>query len=158
MDYNKKTLKKYQTIKINSYIKINTFLLFFQSNKSKNISWKKNEQTLKKLKLTYYKTINKIVLRKFKNSIYKNFTTLISGVILLVTTTDKKRFEKFEKIKKTLQSNFSLISVKLNNKIYSVNELQKISYLSHTQNLFIFYQSLERFLKVNYVFCNKNSK
>ena len=158
MDYNKNTLKKYQTTKINSYIKINTFLLFFLTNKSKNISWKKNEQTLKKLKLTYYKTINKIVLRKFKNSIYKNFTTLISGVILLVTTTDKKRFEKFEKIKKTLQSNFSLISVKLNNKIYSVDELKKISYLSHTQNLFIFYQSLERFLKVNYVFCNKNSK
>lgn len=157
MDYNKKALKKYQTIKINSHVKTNTFLFFFLSNKSKNINWKKNEQMLKKLKLTYYKTINKIVLKELKNSIYKNFTPLISGVILLVTT-HSKQFEKFEQIKNTLQKDFSLVSLKLNNKIYSVNEVNQISRFSYNKSLFIFYQSLEKYSKINFIFCNKDSK
>ena len=157
MHYNKNTLRKYQAIKINSYIKTNTFLLFFLTNKSKNVSWRKNEQTLKKLKLTYYKTINKIVLKKFKDSIYKNFTALISGVILLITT-NSKQLKNFENIRKILQNNFSLISLKLNNKIYSVNEVTKISVFSYKKNLFGFYQSLEKYLKINHIFCNRNSK
>lgn len=157
MDYENKTFKKYQTIKTNSYIKTNTFLFFFLSNKSKNNNWKKKEQTLKKLKLTYFKTTNKIVLKQFKNSIFKNFIALICGIILLITT-HSKQFEKFENIKNILQKDFSLVSLKLNNKIYSVNEISKISFLSYKKNLFVFYQNLNKYSKINYVFCSKISK
>ena len=158
MDHNKKTLKKYQTMKINLQIKTNTILFFFLSSKSKSIHWRENEQVLKNLKLTYYKTINKIALKKFKESIYKNFTVLISGLILLITT-NSKRLEKFERIKNLLQKSFSLISLKLNNKMYSINEINQIPYFSYRKNLFVFYKYLERHTKINYIFFyNKNSK
>ena len=66
------------------------FLFFFQSNKSKSIIWKKNEQTLTRLELSYYKLINKIVLKTLKTSIFKNFTPMICGVILLIKSNTKQ--------------------------------------------------------------------
>jgi len=157
MDYNKKTLKKYQTIKINSYIKTNKFLFFFLSNKSTNINWKKNEQILKKLNLTYYKTINKIILRKFKTSVYKNFTALISGIVLLIASS-LKQSKRVERIETILHKNFNLLGLKLNNKIYSVNEIKTISDFSYKKILFVFYRFLEKYSKISNSFCNKNSK
>jgi len=147
---NTNLFKIYRTFKFNTYIKKNAFLFFFQSNKSNSVIWKKNEQKLTKLKLVYYKLINKIVLKTFKNSIYKNFTPLICGVILLLKS-NTKQIKNYKIIEKTLTNNFSLLCVKLNNKIYSVNEIKNLQSVSYQKNMFFLFQTLEKYSKIIYI-------
>lgn len=154
---NTNLFKKYRTLKINTYIKTNAFLFFFQSNKSNHIIWKKNEQKLTRLELVYYKLINKIVLKTFKNSVYKNFIPLICGVVLLIKS-NTKQIKDYKTIKKALISNFSLLCLKLNNKIYSVNEIKNFQSFSYKKNMFFLYQTLEKYSKISYTINNKKSK
>lgn len=108
--------------------------------------------------MVYYKIINKIILKRFKNSIYKNFDALIGGVILIVAP-NTKQLEQFKNIKNTLQINFRLLCLKLNNKIYSINEIKTFSDFSYKKNIFFLYQSLEKYSKISYIInFNKKSK
>src|SRR5687767_1734501 len=145
MNNNRNLLKKYQTFKISHYIKTNPLLFFFQSNKSNSKVWEKNEQKLKKLKLVYYKIANKIILKTFDNSVYKNFTPLICGVILLLKPNTKKTIE-YEIIERTLKHNFSLLCMKLNQKMYSVYETKNVRSFSYKKNMFFLYQATEKYL------------
>ena len=144
------TFKKYQVLKIGSHIKTNTFLFFFLSNKSKSSGWKKIEQILKKLELVYCKIINKVLLKKLKNSIFRNFSVLIGGTILLLAPV-KKQLKQFKVIEKTLQFNFSLLCLKLNNKMYSINEVKKLYDFSYKKNVFFLQKSLEKYLKLSHI-------
>jgi hypothetical protein len=155
--HNNNLFKKYRTFKTNNYIRKNPFLFFFQSNKSKSIIWKKNEQILTKLKLVYYKLINKIALKTLKVSIYKNFTSLICGVILLVKS-NTKRIDSYKTIESLLIKDFSLLCVKLNNKFYSINEMKNFQSFSYKKNIFFLYQMLEKYAKISCIINNKNKK
>ena len=149
--------KKYRTFKTNNYIKKNPFLFFFQSNKSKSIVWKKKEQTLTKLELAYYKLINKIALKTLKTSIFKNFTPLICGVILLIKS-NTKQIKNFKIIEKSLINNFSLLCIKFNNKLYSINEIKNFQSFSYKKNMFFLYQTLEKYSKISYIIKNKDKE
>ena len=83
MDYN---LKNYQTLKTKKYLKKNSFFFIFQSSK---INYKEGiqiEQKIKTLKLKHYKVLNEISSKIIDNSIYKNHSKLISGLILFFKT------------------------------------------------------------------------
>lgn len=136
-------------------MKKNSLLLFFQSNKSESNVWKNNEQKLKKLKLVYVKLVNKIVVKMFKNSIYKNLASLISGVILATKFATNNKAKSFKSIKYALINNFTLLSVKLNNKFYSIKEIYNFSNLSYDKNVFFFYRVLEKNFKICCNFCKK---
>jgi|SRR6056300_112049 len=158
MDFN---LKNYQIFKLKKYLKKNDFFLVFHSSKLNSTKWIEMEQILKKLKLNYYKPLNGTALKTFKGSIYQNFSSIIAGFVLFVNSQYKTTQQNLPEVLKSLKPSFVLISVKLNNKIYSPAQLKGMQDLSYKKNMFNFYRSLDKHLKTTYVLTNKkedNSK
>nr|BBC77757.1 hypothetical protein [Nitzschia sp. NIES-3581] len=156
MDFNFKT---YQIVKLKKYFKTNNLFFLFHSAKLNLTKWSLIEQNLKKLKLNYYKPLNKTTVKTFKSSIYKNFDSNIVGFILFISPNYKTMELNLQSLIKSLKS-FSFVSLKLNNKIYSVSQLKGLNDLSYKKSAFNFYKVLDKQLKTSYVLTNKkkNSK
>ena len=58
-------------------------------------------------------------------------------------------------IKKDLKPSFKLISVKLNNKVYSESQLKGLNDFSYKKNVLNLYSSLDQHLKTSYVLTKK---
>ena len=157
MDFN---LKNYQIFKLKKYLKKNDFFFLFHSAKLSLNKWTSIEQNLKKLKLEYYKPLNRTTSKIFKSSIFENFSSIIGGFVLFVNSSNKNNELNLKHITKTLKPNFVLISVKLNNKIYSPAQLKGMKDLSYKKNVFNLHRSLNRYLKTSHVLTSKskNSK
>jgi hypothetical protein len=152
MDFNSKT---YQSIKLKKYFKKKSLFLLFNSTKSNSVKWTLIEQNLRKLKLDYNKFLNKITVRTLQNSVYKNFSSNIAGFILFVNLNCKTTELNLNSIFKVLKLSFILISIKLNNKIYSPVQLKGLSELSYNKSIFNFYKVLDKQLKTSYLLTNK---
>lgn len=155
MDFN---TKSYQIFKLKNYFKNNDFFLLFHSAKLNSVKWLNTEQNLKKLKLGYYKPLNKTSIKTFKNSIFKNFNSSIGGFILFVNSLSKNNSLNLQVITKNLKPSFAFIGIKLNNKIYSSSQLKGMKNLSYKQNVFVLHQVLDKYLKTSYNLTNKSSK
>lgn len=152
MDFNFKT---YQIIKLKKYFKKNGLFFLFHSAKLNLTKWTSTEQNLKKLNLNYYKPLNKTTVKTFKKSIYKNFSSNIAGFILLINSTYKTAELNLSSIIKSLKPSFTLVSVKLNNKVYSTTQLKGLHTLSYNKNIFNLYKVLDKQLKTSYILTNK---
>ena len=152
MDFNHKT---YQITKLKKYFKNNDFFLLFHSAKLNLTKWIATEQNLKKLKLEYHKPLNKTTVKTLENSIYKNFSANIAGFVMFINTTYKTTELNLPAIIKSLKPSFTLVSIKLNNKIYSTAQLKGLNDLSYKKTVFNLYQVLDRQLKISYVLTNK---
>jgi hypothetical protein len=149
MDLNSKT---YKIKKIKKYVKKNELFFFFNTTKLKKKDWTKVEQNLRRLKLNYYKVFNGTTLKTVKNSIYKNFFNIVCGVVLLIKPQFKFIIIEKKLLEKETRPLFTLLSVKLNNKIYSTQQIKKLDTFSYKQNLFNLNQSLNKILKATYIF------
>ena len=152
MEFNQKA---YQIIKLKKYFKNNDFFFLFHSVKLNLTKWIVTEQNLKKLKLDYYKPLNKVTIKTLENSIYKNFSSNVVGFILFLNTSYKTTELNLQSIIKNLKPSFTLISVKLNNKVYATSQLKGLKQLSYKKTVFGFYKVLDRQLKTSYVLTNK---
>ena len=152
MDFN---LKDYQILKLKKYFKKNSFFFLFQSAKLNLTQWTATEQELKKLKLNYYKTLNGTTLKTFEKSIYKNSSPTITNFVILIDSKFKTTEFDLERLKKDLKPSFSMISLKLNNKIYSPVQLKGVKSLSYKKNMFNLHRSLDQHLKTGYRLTNK---
>jgi hypothetical protein len=152
MDFN---LKDYQIFKLKKYFKNNDFFFLFHSAKLNLNQWTTTEQNLKKLKLNYYKTLNGTTLKTLKNSIYQNITPVISSFVIFINPKFKTTEFDLDSLTKNLKPSFSLISLKLNNKIYSPVQLKGVKSLSYKKNMFNLHKSLDRHLKTSYRVTNK---
>ena len=152
MDFN---LKNYQIFKLKKYFKNNGLFFLFQSAKLDSNQWIAVEQELKKLKLNYYKTLNGTTLKTFEKSIYKNSSPIITNFVIFINSKFKTTEIDLERLKKSLKPSFSLISLKLNNKIYSQTQLKGIKSLSYKKNMFNLHRSLDQHLKTSYRLTNK---
>lgn len=148
MDFNFKT---YKLIKLKKYFSKNSLFFLFDSVKLNKKNWTFNEQNLKKLKLRYYKPLNKITIKTFKSSIYKNFYFNLIGFIFFINPCYKKNELKLFSIIKFLKPSFILISVKLNNKIYSIAQIKRLDNLSYHKNVFSLYRIFNKQLKISYI-------
>ena len=148
MDFN---LKNYQIFKLKKYFKKNDFFFLFHSAKSNSVKWTSVEQNFKKSKLSYYKPLNGTTIKTLKNSIYRNFNALVNGLVLFINANYKTTILDYNSTLKNFKSSFSLISVKLNNKIYSPVQLRGMKKLSYKQNAFILHKTLLKHLKTSYV-------
>ena len=146
MDYN---LKKYKVLKFKNYLKNCSFLLIFHSSKISSKDYIKIEQTFKKLKLKNYKILNGISSKTLKNSIYIKYYNLISGLMLFIKPSFKSTSIKLIELKKDLK--FLLLTVKLNNKMYSVSQINSIKEFSYKKNIFDLYKLLAKTKKNSYV-------
>ena len=152
MDFNFKT---YQIAKLKKYLKDESLFLLFNSTKLSLTKWTFTEQNLKKLKLDYSKFLNKTTVKTFKNSIYKNFSSNIVGFILFVNSNQKHIELNLTSLAKILKSSFTLISIKLNNKIYSTSQIKGLSDLSYNKSVFNLYRVLDKQLKTTYLLTSK---
>ena len=147
MDY---SLKEYQILKTKKYFKNNNFFFIYHSSKVNSKEWIQIEQKFKKLKLKCYKILNGTAYRIMNNSIYKNYTKMISGLIVFVKTDFKSTEIDIKDLEKELKSLFVLISVKLNNNIYLTSQILKIKTFSYKQNIFNLYKTFEKSQKIAY--------
>jgi hypothetical protein len=152
MDFNFKT---YQIVKLKKYFKKNGLFFLFHSAKLNLTKWTLTEQNLKKLKLSYYKPLNKTTVKTFKSSIYKNFSSNIAGFILFINSSYKTTELNLASILKVLKPSFTLVSIKLNNKIYSTAQIKGLNDLSYDKSIFNLYKVLDKQLKTSYVLTNK---
>ena len=140
---------------LKKYFKNNNFFFLFHSAKLNLNQWTITEQNLKKLKLNYYKTLNGTTLKTLKNSIFRNVSSVISSFVVFIDPKFKTTEFDLDLLTKTLKSSFSLISLKLNNKIYSPAQLKGVKSLSYKKNMFNLHKSLDRHLKSSYRLTNK---
>jgi hypothetical protein len=153
MDFNS---KDYKSVKLKKFFKTNDFFFLFHSARLDLNQWIQTEQNLKKLKLKYSKALNGTTLKLFKNSIYKNLSPIIGGFVLFMSSSFKTPELRLNSIKKEVKPlSFELISVKLNNKLYSTSQLKGFNILSHRKNVFNLHRSLDRYLKTSYILTKK---
>ena len=154
MDFKFKT---YQKVKLKKFFKNNGLFLLFHSAKLNLTKWMFIEQNLKKLKLNYYKPLNKTTAKTLKNSIYKNFSSNIAGFVLFINPSSKSTELNLPFILKSLKPSFTLVSIKLNNKIYTTTQLKGLNDLFYKKSAFNLYKVLDKQLKTSYVLTNKKT-
>ena len=147
MDFN---LKDYQVLKLKKYFKKNGFFLLFHSAKLSLNQWVVVEQELKKLKLNYHKTLNGTTLKTLEKSIYRNYSPVVTNFVIFVDPKFKATELDLESLRKEMKPSFSLISLKLNNKIYSPSQLKGVKTLSYKKNMFNLCRSLDEHLKTSH--------
>jgi hypothetical protein len=154
MNIDKKYYKIYRT---QNYFKNHNWLFFFNGvNKTPNCSFK---QKIKNGNINFNKTINKIQIKTFKNSIISLIAPLINGSIFLATPLKKtKTFIKTVLITNLYPFFLYVLAFKLNNKIYSVSLIKNIYSFNYFQNKQLLKQLCTTKMKqYNYVH-TKNSK
>ena len=153
MDHN---LKKYRVLKIKKQLKDSTLLLLYHSAKIKLDKWMLTEQRLKKIKFEYNQVYNGTTIKTFNNSIYKNMSHIIQGVLIFTTPSYKSIEIPLKTVKNNLEPSFILLFLKLNNKFYSVQQFKNLNNLSYKKTVFNFTRNLERYSKTTYKLTNKS--
>nr|YP_010233624.1 hypothetical protein LWA48_mgp10 [Pleurosigma inscriptura]QSZ78241.1 hypothetical protein Pi_026 [Pleurosigma inscriptura] len=135
--------KNYQILKVKHYLKHNSILLLSNGINQKSNNWIKLEQEFKTINLNYYKLYNKIAIKVLKTSIYSNFINLVNGPFFLLTPKNKTILTKKLIRKETLGFlKFRLLAIKLNKKIYSIKQTQKLNSFVYKETISVFYQFL----------------
>ena len=152
MEFN---LIDYKLFKIKYMLKFIPLFFFFNSTRLKSKNWVFVEQALNIIKLNYYKVYNISTNKVISNSVLKNGNKLIiSGTTLFVNLNIKKPNNKdFPLITKLIHAHslLTFLSAKINNKVYSSIQIQKINFSSYNKNLSIFCYSIKRNLKEQFV-------
>jgi hypothetical protein len=146
MDFN---LKTYKHTKIKHYFKTIKKFYFFQGTSLNNKSWIKIEQSLFTHKLRYFTILNKLTINTLSNSIFKNIITLINGPILILNSNYNGAELTFKEIK-NINPLIRLLGFKLNNKIYSKNQIKNLKKISYLENFHNFHSSMKIFAKTPY--------
>jgi len=144
MDFNLKTYKRF---KIKYYIKTTNYFFFFHGTSLNNENWINIEQLMANHKLKYSRIINKIMINTLSNSIFKNLTLLIHGPIILLNSNNANlTFKELENINPSMK----LLGFRLNNRVYSKKQVEKLKKLSYLENISGFHNSLKVFTKIPY--------
>lgn len=150
--------KHYKLKKTKLYFEKESIFFIYTSN---NFNSKKNlelKQNFKKLNLTSLTIKNKLTKKFIKKSIFKNFSIIITGPICIIKpTTNLKHTETFKKLI-NLDNSLTFIGLKINNRIYSVNQIKTLNFLNYSQNIISFTQTLNKLIKLPYYKLNNNSK
>ena len=152
MDFN---LKTYKYLKIRYYFKTVNFFLFFQGTSLNNKNWIKIEQNLYIHKLKYFRIFNKLMINVLINSVFKNVNTLINGPILILNNKDSKTKLTFTELE-NISSFIHFLGFKLNNKIYSKNQIKNLKKISYVKNFYLFHNSINIFAKTPFYTLKKN--
>ena len=128
--------KKYKINKLRHILKRNKLIYICSYKNTKLKNWKNIEQIFLKNKLRYYKISNTILIKLLNNSIFKNIIPLINGPIILLYSHDIPKNFTYSKLKNLLNPNIKILCTKINNRIYSNNQLNNIS-LMYNYNIIL---------------------
>lgn len=134
--------KEYHIKKTKNYITKKNLFFFCNGVNKRSSDWINAEQELQKLSVSYYKILNKISKKTLNKSIYMNVSSLINSVTFIIQPekTEKKEITKQMLIKSFEPLAFILLAVKVNNKIYSNNQLLDIFSFKYDENKLLFFQ------------------
>jgi hypothetical protein len=133
--------KDYQKKKTKNYVIKNNLFFFFNGINRKSNAWINIEQEIQNLSFSYYKILNTISKNTLNNSIYKNVTPLINSVTFLLKPLDNSKEITRQKILTNFEPLvFILLAIKLNNKIYSKNQLINKFSFKYKENKLLFFQ------------------
>ena len=137
----------YKILKTKKYIKNNNFFFIFNGHvNTKNLTLA--QQNFLKFNLNSYKIYNTLTKTILKNSIYTNYSFMVRGSMIFVTSMNKKIDLKIKKLI-DYSNRFKLICLKLNHKIYSFLQIKSITNLNFKKNIFIFCTTIRRSLKMS---------
>ena len=138
----KLTLKHYKFLKIKYYLKKDKPLLFYNSFDFHSKTWFVLEKSLKSSNLMHFKLHNKITRKVFDKSIYKKFTRLFSGLIILTTF---KALSNFLFSTLFSQDNaLTFLGIKMNKMFYLSNQIKTISCLNYRFLIISLFKSLKQ--------------
>lgn len=141
-------LKNYQKNKTISILKKNNFLFFAIGANQNSHHWITLEQNLYNLKFSYKKTFNKALKKILKKSIIKNVKNLISSTMFFLKPKNNKKTKLKNKTINTLnETQFTILILKLNKKLYSTFQFKFINSFHYKKNISITYQFLLLTLK-----------
>ena len=153
MDFN---LKIYKYSKIKYYFKTIKIFFFFQGTSLNNTNWIKIEQSLFIHKLKYFRILNKLMINTLINSIFINVITLINGPILILNNKSNNINLTFKELK-NISPLIRFLGLRLNNKIYSKNQIKNLKKISYIENFQVLHNSIKTFTKTPY-YTIKNKK
>ena len=147
----KLNLKDYKIIKTKTYLKNENFFFLFDSINRNSKNCVNFEQTLKTLNFKYYQVFNRLTNNVFKSSTYKNIR-IISGVTFFIKPqlNTHNLIKQRSLIAKLDLQLLTLLSIKLNNKIYTIKNFQKPNSLNYKENKLNLYQLKLLNLKVSF--------
>ena len=136
-------LKSYKLQKTKKYFQKEPIFFIFNVSNLNSKSWLKTEQV-------FYKVYNTLSKKFLEKSIFKNTTTLVNSSICLVHF-DKNANTSVD-LQKIINLNplISFLGLRLNNKIYSLPQLTRISSTSYKKNIRVFNNVLKKLLKFPY--------
>jgi hypothetical protein len=142
-------LKNYQKNKIKYILKKNNFLFFALGANQNSQNWITLEQNLHKLTLTYTKTYNNVATKILQDSMIRNLKNVINSTFFFLKQKEKnERAVLKNSIINTLNSNqFTVLTFKLNKKIYTIPQFETINSYHYKKNISIIYQFLLTTLK-----------
>lgn len=148
--------KNYKINKAKSYIKTNNILFFFNGVNKDSNDWIHTEQNLKKKNFKYYKVFNKTTRKTLNNSVFDKASNTANGLTFLIKPEVKtKNLLKNTVVKDLKLLLFILLAVKLNNKLYSANQLNKTASFHYIDNKLLMYQfgvvHLKRFSSLKFI-------
>ena len=137
------TTKKFKIEKTKNLIKHNNLFIFLNGINRNSNDWILIEQELKKINFNYYKIFNKTSKKTLNNSIFLNTSSLINSMtFLLKPLVAEQEINKDILLNKIETLIFSLLAVKVNNKIYSKTKLKNLVTLNYKNNRLLLYKFL----------------
>jgi len=133
--------KDYKTTITKNYIKTNNLFILFNGVNRKSSDWIATEQNLKNIGFKYYKVFNKTARKTLNESIYKKYQTAVNGITFFMKPASNiKPITKYVLLNSFEPLLFTILALKLNNKIYSVKQLKNIYSFKYKENKLLLYQ------------------
>ena len=118
-------------------------------SKIKSSDWVFLEQNLKKLKLNSNKILNVSSSKLFKKSTFTLFNPIINSMTVLLTPKYKTSIINLNLIKNQLEPLFLLLAVKINNKIYSIKQIETLKAFNYKKTVYKCYFTIYKSTKTN---------
>lgn len=140
-------LKESKVKKLKKILNTNIFFIICNNSSITSDKFLKLTQELIKLNLYCYKINNKLLKRVYKDSIFKNYVNSINGSFMLILVKQGCITSNYNVISAELKKyKIEILGVYFNYKLYSINQLKKLSYLNHERNMELFHISLKTLL------------
>jgi hypothetical protein len=157
MEFN---LIDYKLFKMKYILKFTQLFFFFNSTRLKSRNWVLVEQALNNIKLKYYKVYNISTNKIVTSSIFRNGNKIVNGSTLLVSLNSKEANNiNFPMTTKLITAHqlLTFLSIKINNKVYSNFQIERINFSNYTRNLLTFCYTIKKNLKKQLIM-NLNNK
>lgn len=148
----KLNFRTYQKTQTKSLLKKNNFLLLTIGANQNSTNWISLEQNVHKLGLSYTKIYNNITTKILQDSIAKKLKNTINSTIFFLTQKNTTKIIKSTLLNEINSNKFDAIALKLNKKLYTVPQLEKLPSFHYKKNVAILYQFLSTSLNAPHRF------